>query len=113
MPTLALVVTLTIVLIAIYLSVVATICVVRDRTLPAATVTLRLVFSWLAPLLGAILTIRVATEESTQALSRRWWLWPLRPLLTDAAPEPGFAQVTDMAVDAERIVPGHTLIPPL
>ena|ERR1700722_11661280 len=112
MPTLALVVTLAIALIAFYLALVATICIVRDRTLPRLTAISRLLVSWLVPLLGAILAIRVATEESPQNLPRRWWLWPLRPLLVDAAPAPGFAEVTDMRADAERILPGHTLIPP-
>jgi len=112
MPTLALVVTLAIALIAFYLALAATICVVRDRTLPRLTAISRLLVSWLVPLLGPILTIRVATEESIQNLPRRWWLWPLRSLLVDAAPAPGFAEVTDMRADAERILPGHTLIPP-
>jgi hypothetical protein len=112
MQTLALVVMVAIALVAFYLAVVATICVVRDRTLSRVAAVSRLLVSWWVPLLGAILTIRVATEESTQDLPRRWWLWPLRLLLIDAAPDAGFAEVTDMRADAERILPGHTLIPP-
>jgi len=73
---------------------------------------LRILVSCAVPLLGAIVVIRVAVEESQEDLRSRWWLWPLRPLLSEAAPDLGFAEVTDMRADAERIVPGHTPIPP-
>jgi hypothetical protein len=95
-----------------YLGCVATLCVVLDRALARRIAVLRILISWLVPLLGAIVTLRVAVEESQQELRYRWWLWPLRPLFSEAVPDPGFAEVTDMRADAERILPGHTLIPP-
>lgn len=112
MPGVALVVMSVIGLILVYLDIVATLCVVLDRALGRRVAVLRLLVSWLIPLIGAIVTIRVAVDESQKDLRSRWWLWPLRPLLSDGAPDPGFAQVTDMQADAERILPGHTLIPP-
>jgi hypothetical protein len=111
MPKVAFVVMSVIGLTLFYLSSVATLCVALDRALARRVAVLRILVSWLVPLLGAIVTIRVAVEES-QDLRSRWWLWPLRPLLSETAPDPGFAEVTDMRADAERILPGHTLIPP-
>jgi hypothetical protein len=96
----------------IYLGIAATLCVVRDQSLAGSSAVLRILVSWFVPLLGPILTIRIAAEESSQGLRSRWWLWPLRPLLSEEAPDPGFAQVADMRADAERILPGSTFIPP-
>jgi hypothetical protein len=112
MPKIALVVMSVIGLTLFYLGSVATLCIVLDRALAHRVAVLRFLASWLIPLLGAIVTIRVAVEESQQDLRSRWWLWPLRPLLSEAAPDSGFAEVTDMRAEAERILPGHTLIPP-
>jgi hypothetical protein len=112
MPKIALVVISIIGLTLLYLASVATLCVVLDRALIRRVAVLRVLVSWLIPLLGAIVTIRVAVEESREDLRYRWWLWPLRPLLSGDAPDPGFAEVTDMRADAERILPGHTLIRP-
>jgi hypothetical protein len=112
MPKIALAVILVIGLTVFYLGSVATLCIVLDRALARRVAVLRFLASWLIPLLGAIVTIRVAVEESQQNLRSRWWLWPLRPLLSEAAPDSSFAEVTDMRADAERILPGHTLIPP-
>lgn len=112
MPKAAIVLMSVIGLILFYLGSVATFCVVLDRALVRRVAVLRILVSWLIPLLGAIVTIRVAVEESQQNLRSRWWLWPLRPLLSEAAPDSGFAEVTDMRADAERIVPGHSLFPP-
>lgn len=95
-----------------YLASVATLCVVLDRALAPRIALLRILIAWLVPLLGAIVTIRVAVEECGEDLRSRWWLWPLRPLVSEADPDPGFAEVTDMQADAERILPGQTLIPP-
>jgi hypothetical protein len=112
MPKAAIVLISVIGLTLFYLGFVATLCIVLDHALSRRVALLRILVSWLVPLLGAILTIRVAVEESQQDLRSRWWLWPLRPLLFEAARDPGFAEVTDMRADAERILPGHTLIPP-
>jgi hypothetical protein len=94
MPTFALVVMLSIAFLALYAALVATICVVRDRSLPGLTAGLRLLVSWCVPLLGPILTIRVAAEESPQSLPRQWWLWPLRPLLSEASVNVDYADLT-------------------
>jgi hypothetical protein len=88
----------------VYLGSVATLCVALDRALAGRVALLRIFVSWLVPLLGSIVTIRVAAEESQQDLRSRWLLWPLRPLLCEAAP-PGFAKVTDMRVDAVHMQP--------
>jgi hypothetical protein len=96
----------------IYLGIAATLCVVRDQSLPRGSAISLILLSWFVPLLGPILTIKIAAEESSQGLRSRWWLWPLRPLLSVEAPDPGFAQVVDMRADAERILPGTTFIPP-
>jgi hypothetical protein len=82
----------------------AMVCVALDRALAGRVALLRIFVSWLVPLLGSIVTIRVAAEESQQDLRSRWLLWPLRPLLCEAAP-PGFAKVTDMRVDAVHMQP--------
>jgi hypothetical protein len=99
-------------LLAAYLGVVATLCVVSDRSLALKIAVLRILVSWLVPILGPILTIKVAVEESSQALRSRWWLWPLRSIMSEEAPESGFSEVTDVRADAERILPGSTLFPP-
>jgi hypothetical protein len=96
----------------IYLGIAATLCVMRDQSLPRSSAVLRILASWFIPLLGPIVTIRVAAEESSEGLRSRWWLWPLRPLLSEGAPDPGFTKVIDMRADAERILPGSTFIPP-
>jgi hypothetical protein len=96
----------------IYLAIAATLCVVRDQSLALRSAVLRILVSWFVPLLGSILTIRIAVEGSSQGLRSRWWLWPLRPLLSEESPDPGFAQVVDMRDDAEHILPGSTFIPP-
>src|ERR1700730_11315568 len=96
----------------IYLGIAATFCVVRDQSLPRSSAVLRFLVSWFVPFLGSILTIKIAAEESSQGLRSRWWLWPLRPLISENAPDPGFARITDMRADAEQILPGSTLIPP-
>jgi hypothetical protein len=96
----------------VYLAIAATMCVARDRSLARRAAVLRILVSWFVPLLGPILTIRTAAEESSQGLRSRWWLWPLRPLLSEESPDPGFAQVVDMRADAERILPGSAFIPP-
>jgi hypothetical protein len=96
----------------IYLGIAATLCVVRDQSLARSSAILRIFASWLIPLLGPVVTIRVAAEESSEGLRSRWWLWPLRPLLSEDAPDSGFAQVIDMRGDAERVLPGSTFIPP-
>jgi hypothetical protein len=70
----------------VYLGSIATLCVALDRALAGRVALLRILVSWLVPLLGAIVTIRVAVEESRQDQRSRWWLWPLRPLLCRAAP---------------------------
>ena len=41
----------------------------------------RILISWLVPMLGAVVTIWVALDGSQAALRRRWWLWPIRCLL--------------------------------
>jgi hypothetical protein len=96
----------------IYLGIVATICVLRDQSLARASSVARILVSWFVPILGPILTIRIAAEESPHGLRSRWWLWPLRSVLSDETPDPGYGQVTDMRADAERILPGSTFIPP-
>lgn len=96
----------------IYLGIAATLCVVRDRSLGRKSAVLRILVSWLVPLLGPILTIRIAAEDSSQNLRSRCWLWPLRPMFSEEPPDPGFAQVVDVRADAERILPGSTFIPP-
>jgi hypothetical protein len=96
----------------IYLGIAATMCVMRDQSLARSSAVLRILVSWFIPLLGPIVTIRIAAEESSGDLRSRWWSWPLRPLLSEGAPDPGFAQVIDMRADAERILPGSTFIPP-
>jgi hypothetical protein len=112
MPEIALVVTSAIGLTLFYLSSVATLCVALDPALARRVAVLRILVSWLIPLLGAIVIIRLAAEESQRNLRSRWWLWPLQSLLSEGAPDSGLADVTDMRADAERILPGHTLIPP-
>ena len=112
MSRIALVVISVISLCMIYLGIAATLCVVRDQSLARSSAVLRIVISWLIPLLGSILTIRIAAEESPQGLRSCWWLWPFRPLLSEEAPNRGYAQVVDMAADAERILPGSTSTPP-
>jgi hypothetical protein len=96
---------------ATYLAAAATLCVLRDRSLVTKVSVLRILVSWFVPLLGPILTIRVAVEESAGGLISCWWLWPLRPILFEE-PDSGFAEVTDVRADAERILPGSTLFPP-
>jgi hypothetical protein len=96
----------------IYLGIAATLCVMRDRSLARSTVVLRILISWFLPLFGPIVTIRVAADESSEGLRSRWWLWPLRPLLSEDTRDPGFARVMDMRADAERILPGSTFMPP-
>jgi hypothetical protein len=96
----------------IYLAIAATFCVVRDQSLARSSAALRILVSWFVPLLGPILAIRIAAEESCQGLRSRWWLWPVRPLLAEEPADRGFAQVVDMRADAERILPGSTFIPP-
>ena len=66
----------------IYLGIAATWCVMGDRSLARSSVVLRILISWFLPLLGPVVTIRVAAEESSEGLRSRWWLWPLRPLLS-------------------------------
>jgi len=61
----------------IYLGIAATLCVMRDRSLARSTVVLRILISWFLPLLGPIVTIRIAADESSEGLRSRWWLWPL------------------------------------
>jgi len=95
----------------VYLGIAATLCVVRDRSLAPSAAVLSILVSWFVPLLGPILTIRIAAEDSSQGLRSRWWLWPLRPMLSEEAPNPGFAQVIDVRADAERILPGSKFIP--
>ena len=112
MPKVVLVVISVMGLSVIYLGIVATMCVVRDQSLARASSVSRILVSWFIPFLGPILTIRIAAEESPHGLRSRWWLWPLRPLLSDEAPDPGFGQVIDMRADAERSLPGSTFIPP-
>lgn len=110
MSNVVIVVTSVIAVSVIYLGGAATLCVVRDQSLTRRIAILRIMFSWFVPLLGAILTIKIAAEDSPQHLRSRWWLWPLRPML---APEvSGFARVIDMRADAERILPGSTIIGP-
>jgi hypothetical protein len=70
----------------VYLGSVATPCVALDRALADRVALLRILVSLLVPLLGAIVTFRVAVEESRQDQRSRWWLWPLRPFLCRAAP---------------------------
>jgi len=67
---------------------------VRDQSLARSSATLRILVSWFVPLLGTILTIRIAAEESSQGLRSRWWLWPLRPLLSEEAPDSGRSKGT-------------------
>jgi Na+/proline symporter len=95
-----------------YLAVAATLCVLRDRSLALKVSVLRILISWFVPLLGPILITRVAIEESPHELRSCWWLWPLRPLLSDETPGFGFSQEIDVRADAERILPGSTLFPP-
>ena len=96
----------------LYLGTAATVCVGSDHTLARGVAFVRILVSWLVPLLGPILIIKIAIEESPGNLRARWWLWPLSPLFSGEEQDLGFAQVTDMHADAERILPGHTLIPP-
>lgn len=96
----------------LYLGIAATLCVVRDGSLARSTAVLRILLSWFVPLLGAILTVKIAAEDSSQGLRSRWWLWPLRPILSEETPDSGFTQVVDVRADAERILPGSTLFPP-
>jgi hypothetical protein len=97
----------------VYLSVAATICVALDRSLSPRIKAFRILIAWLVPILGAVVTIWVALDGSQTALRRRWWLWPIWPLLPNTVPETGFSAVVDMAADANRILPGSTLPPPL
>jgi len=112
MLTVVLIVISVIGLAAAYLAIAATLCVVCDRSLALKIAVLRILISWLVPFLGPILTIKVAVEESPQALRSRWWLWPLQPIMSEEAPDSGFPEVTDVRADAERILPGSTLFPP-
>jgi hypothetical protein len=48
--------------------VAATLCVVGDRELARRIAILRILVSWLIPLLGAMITVRAAVEESQQNL---------------------------------------------
>ena len=73
MPRAAIVLMSVIGLTMFYLDSVATLCVLLDRALVRRVAVLRIVVTWLIPLLGAILTIRVAVEESQQDLRSRWW----------------------------------------
>lgn len=95
-----------------YLSVAATLCVLRDRTLALKPSVLRILVSWLVPLLGPILIIKVAVDESPHKLRANWWLRPLRPLMSEETPDSAYSQVLDVHADAERILPGSTLFPP-
>lgn len=96
----------------IYLSISATWCIVRDRSLSRGTVILRILVSWLVPILGPLMAIRIAEEESGLHLRSIGWLRPLRLLLSDEPPDRGFASVIDVRADGERILPGSTFIPP-
>jgi hypothetical protein len=86
----------------VYLSVAATICVALDRSLSPRIKAFRILIAWLVPILGAVVTIWVALDG-----------WPIWPLLPNTVPETGFSAVVDMAADANRILPGSTLPPPL
>jgi len=112
MPKIVLIVMSVVGLTVLYLGVAATLCVVNDRELARRIAILRILISWLIPLLGAMITIRAAVEESQQNLRSCWWLWPLRQFFNETAPHPGFGDVNDIRADAERILPGHTVIPP-
>jgi hypothetical protein len=96
----------------LYLGVAATLSVVRDRSLALHAAFLRILVSWLVPIMGPILTIRIAAEDASLGLRSCWWLWPLRPLLSEGPMGSGFPQVVDVRADAERILPGSTLFPP-
>jgi hypothetical protein len=112
MPKTAIVLISLVALTWVYLGCAATLCVVLDRGLAVRVAVLRILVSWVVPMLGAIVTVRVAVEECGEGLRSRWWLWPLRFVFSEGAPERGFAEVTDMRGDAERILPGSTWIPP-
>lgn len=112
MPILALVLESIMALTAIYLAVVATVCVSLGRSTTRSIAALRIVFSWAVPILGAMVTIRVSSEESPSALGSRWWLWPIKGILAEKVPDPGSCESVDVRADAERIVPGITLYPP-
>jgi hypothetical protein len=94
----------------VYLAVAATVCVVLGRKVGRPAATLRILISWLVPILGPFITIRVSAEELQ--LSRRWWLWPLKGVLSDTPTQHAHSAIVDMQTDAERILPGGTLIPP-
>lgn len=94
----------------LYFALAATLRVAADRTLAPRITLLRILVSWLVPILGAILTIRVAGEESQQDLRARWLLWPLRCFLSEPTSDRGPFEVTDLRSDAERILPGHRFI---
>jgi hypothetical protein len=103
---------LTLAVVAVYLAIAATLCVSLDLALPRPIAAMRIVVSWLVPVVGPVLTIRVSAEESQIDLSRRWWLRPLKGIITERAVDPADVECVDLRADAERILPGSTLTPP-
>jgi hypothetical protein len=111
MSIVVLVVISVIVVLVAYLGVAATVCILRDRSLALKLAGIRILISWLVPLLGPILMIKVAAEELSQGLQSCWWLWPLKWILSDRTADSVVDQVIDVRADAERILPGSTTTP--
>jgi hypothetical protein len=91
----------------LYANVLASIGILRDHELSRSMRLLRLVFVWCVPLLGAVLSLRVSSEESPYLLPSRRWLWPFLTLLSDRPESFSGNEVIDVAGESARSLPGQ------
>ena len=96
------------IIVLVYLAVVATLCVCLDRPSDRVAFLLRIVFSWVVPVVGPLITIRISAEEFQLPLRRRWWLWPVRSILGDPPSSSVPPEASDIIASAEHVLPGIT-----
>jgi hypothetical protein len=107
MATMVWIAALVIGLMLLYADVLASFVILRDRELSRLTSILRLLFVWCVPFLGAVLALRVSSEESPHLLPSRRWLWPFISLLSDQPEAFSGNEVIDMMGDSARALPGQ------
>jgi hypothetical protein len=107
MATIVWIATLVIGLTLLYADVLASVVILRDRELSRSTWILRLLFVWCVPFLGAVLALRVSSEESPHLLPSRRWLWPFISLLSDQSEDFSGNEVIDVMGDSARALPGQ------